>query len=206
LIFTTIMLWRTRFRHDPRFWLAAAGLCVLIVAAGLYVAGGRIYALPRIVASFIGGEAIADNTTNIRLALYHAGWPTFLEAPWFGHGWARLMSSILPYVDPNYLDYAKNLPQLHNDVLNFAVAGGIVGVGVYLLIVFTPLIAAIASERDSLRSARIYATGGLAIVYIGGGITDLMFGHEYHTMLFVMLNAIVLGLVREQPRDATASA
>ena len=111
-----------------------------------------------------------------------------------------MMSAALPDVDPLYLEHAKALPQLHNDVVNFAVAGGVVGVAVYLLIVFTPLVAALRSPADRYRAARVYATAGLAIVYVCGGLTDLMFGHEFHTALFVMLNAIVFGVYRE--RDA----
>ena len=42
----------------------------------------------------------------------------------------------------------------------------------------------------------------LTIVYVGGGLTDLMFGFEYHTYLFAMLTAILIGLCRE-PEGAT---
>ncbi len=198
MVFTVFMLWSTRFRRNPWFWLATLGLAALVAIAVYLIGHGRITHLPKILGGFFGAAPISDQTTSIRLALYEAGWHAFLDSPWIGHGWARLMSSIYPYIAPDYLEVAKKLPQLHNDVLNFAVSGGIVGVGIYGLIIATPLIAALRSTRDTLRSARIYATGGLLIVYVGGGVTDLMFGHEFHTMLFVMLNAIVLGLVRER--------
>jgi O-antigen ligase len=109
------------------------------------------------------------------------------------------MTAALPYVEPQYLEEARRLPQLHNDVVNFAVAGGVVGIAVYLVIIATPVIAALASSHDRYRPARLYAAIGLVIVYGGGGLTDLMFGHEFHTALYILLVAIVLGIFREGP-------
>lgn len=198
LLLTALMLWRVRLKSH---WIYAAIGAIAVVAiaiAAMVFAGDRISGLPARLAALLTGEATDDFTTNVRLALYHAGWQAFLDAPLFGHGWARLMSAALPYVDPAYLDHARQLPQLHNDVVNFAVAGGIAGVVVYLVIVLTPLVAALRSPVDAYRAARIYGTAGLAIVYVCGGLTDLMFGHEFHTALFVVLNAVILGVYRER--------
>lgn len=198
LMLTGIFLWRERF--TSWLFIASSGVAaVLAAAATIAFAGGRLAQLPAVILGVLGAGGQRDYTTGIRLALYEAAWKAFLESPWVGHGWARLMTSALPYVDPQYLEAARKLPQLHNDVLNFAVAGGIVGVGVYLVIIATPLIAALRSGHDRYRAARIYATSGLAIVYVGGGLTDLMFGHEFHTALYVVLVAIVLGFFRETP-------
>lgn len=198
LLLTAVMLWRVRLKSH---WVyAAIGVVAIMVAAitAMALAGDRISGLPPRLASLLTGGTTDDFTTNVRLALYRAGWQAFLDAPVFGHGWARLMSAALPYVDPLYLEHAKALPQLHNDVVNFAVAGGIVGVAVYLLIVFTPVVAALRAPRDAYRAARVYGTAGLTIVYACGGLTDLMFGHEFHTALFVVLNALILGVYRER--------
>jgi O-antigen ligase len=206
LILTAQFLWRTRLRGNGWF-VAGTLLGVILLGIGaLQFAGGRITHLPRLVASFFGGESMGDATTDIRLALYRAGWRAFLDAPWLGHGWARLMSAPLPYLDPSFLDDIKTLHQLHNDVLNFAVTGGVAGVAILVVIILTPLVAALRSPPDALRPARIYGTAGLIIVYAGGGLTDLMFGQEYHTMLFVMLNAIVLGCFRETRTTTLARA
>jgi O-antigen ligase len=116
------------------------------------------------------------------------------------------MKAALPYVDPRHLAAAKKLPQLHNDVLNFAVSGGVIGIAVYAVIIAAPLAAALRSARDRYWAARVYATAGLAIVYVGGGLTDLMFGHEFHTALYVMLVAVVLGFFREARPVSPASS
>lgn len=197
LLFTTIFLWFTRFRGSWTFTAMVALVVTLLTAGGYMVGRGRIGRLIDILAAFFTGEQITDHTTQIRMALYKAGWRAFTEAPLFGHGWARLMSSATPYLSTKMAKEAAKLPQLHNDILNFLVAGGLVGLGIYLLIITTPIVVALASPRDSWRSARIYGTSALAIVYFGGGLTDLMFGHEFHTALYVMLNAIVLFACRD---------
>lgn len=196
LLLTGPFLWRVRLRN----WLfvAGSGIAVAAAAAGAVIfGGGRMARLPELAMSLFSSDATRDHTTQVRLALYDAAWKAFRDSPWIGHGWARLMKAALPYVDPKHLAAAKKLPQLHNDVLNFAVSGGVIGIGVYVLIIAAPLIAALRSARDSYWSARVYATAGLAIVYVGGGLTDLMFGHEFHTALYVLLVAIVLGFFRE---------
>ncbi|MEO6013287.1 MAG: O-antigen ligase family protein [Devosia sp.] len=204
LLLTGLMLWRARFARQWWIVLAGGAAIALVAIAAMLLGSERLAHLPQIVTQLLGGGETADRTTNIRLALYEAGWRTFLDAPWFGHGWVRLMSSAVAYLDPRYLDDVKILRQLHNDVLNFAVAGGVAGVGVYLLIIATPLIVALRSARDSMWFARVYAISSLTIVYIGGGLTDLMFGQEFHTALYVVLVAVVQSLCREPARNAMA--
>ena len=64
-------------------------------------------------------------------------------------------------------------------------------------IITTPIVGALLGPRDSLRTFRLYGATVLTIVYVGGGLTDLMFGFEFHTYLFAMLTAILLHLCRE---------
>ena len=198
LLFTAVFLWLTRFKRSMRFAILAIGGVALTGLGVVLLAGRRVDKLGSIVSSLMTSSAVDDRTTGIRLRLYSAGWRAFLESPWIGHGWARLMASVYPYLDEPSDAYARKLPQLHDDVLNFAVAGGVAGVSVYCLVIAAPVIAVWRSRRDQLWTARLYGTVGLAIVYLGGGVTDLMFGHEFHTALFVILNAIVIGLCREQ--------
>jgi len=51
--------------------------------------------------------------------------------------------------------------------------------------------------RIEHRTFRLYGATVLTIVYVGGGLTDLMFGFEFHTYLFAMLTAILLHFCRE---------
>ena len=142
-------------------------------------------------ASLPNGEVAAE-TANIRLELWKAGYAAFLERPITGHGWARLMESVKPHLPAGSVHYAEILPQLHNDVVNFAVAAGVVGVALYLLLLVTPLLALIGQPRDSTWIPRLYGVLVLTIAYFFDGMTDLMFGFEFHTAFFICVSAVLL--------------
>lgn len=198
ILVAAIVIWRTRFGGEVRAGLLGAAGLVVVGLAGIFaVLHGRAASLPTIFETIVGGGAVTDESTRQRLALYRAGWQSFLDSPWIGHGWANIMGSVKPLLAASDADLAT-LPQLHNDVLNFAVGAGIIGVLAYLVIIATPLISALRSPRDGLRTFRLYAATVLTIIYIGGGLTDLMFGFEFHTFLFIMLAAIVLHFCRDR--------
>jgi O-antigen ligase len=197
-VVTAVALWRTRFRSR---WFAVA-MGVLFVAGtvvAFVVLSRRGINILEIVERALGGRDTGDSSSRARLALYAGGVHAFLDSPWVGHGWARLMTAVAPYLAGDDQQYARRLPQLHNDVLNFAVAGGVAGVVAYFGILLTPLVAALRSARDSLYGARVYGTLALVVVYAAAGLTDLMFGHEFHTALYVSLSAIILGFCRDAP-------
>ena len=198
LLLSLVWFWRVRFRGSRR--IALWGLAALAVAAafGVLLFQGRAATMLTIFQQLASGSAVADETTSIRLLLYQGGWQAFLESPWIGHGWADLIDAAVAHLPPGALEVSR-YRQLHNDVLNFAVAGGVVGVVCYLVILLTPLVGALASPRDALRGFRLYGASVLVVTYFFGGLTDLMFGFEFHTMLFVMLTAILLGYCRARP-------
>ncbi|HVY52421.1 MAG TPA: O-antigen ligase family protein [Devosia sp.] len=196
-VVSVVVFWRVRLPHTPRTVMTGlVGLVLVAGAALLLILNGRAASLFRVVDTIATGGDVADSSTLRRFALYRAGWSSFLESPWIGHGWGNIMQSVRPLLAPADADVGT-LPQLHNDVLNFAVAGGIVGIGCWLAIISAPLIGAWLSPRDSLRTFRLYGATMLTLTYLGGGLTDLMFGFEFHTFLFVMLTAILLAYCRE---------
>lgn len=179
--------------------LGYLALCALI----LFGLNDRIGTLFGIVENVTEGGLVQDTNAALRLALYEAGFRAFLDAPIFGHGWARLMTSVAPYLaanpslTPEMQEFAAALPQLHNDIIDMAVAAGLVGIAVYVLLIATPLVAAQYSPRDDLYAFRLFGTAIVCIAYVFDGLTDLMFGFEFHTMLYVTLTAILLGYARE---------
>lgn len=174
------------------------GLAVLAgLTIVLLVTQERFAALPQAVADALAGNAVADTTTHIRLTLYRAALEAFAQSPWIGHGWDEMMTAIVPFLDEAGRAYAADLPQLHNDVLDFAVAAGVVGIAIYLLLLAAPIVAALLSPRDSQRTARLYGAFVLVASYIGAGLTDLMFGFEFHTALYVVLAATLIGYCRD---------
>lgn len=183
---------------------ALAGIAVALVAGLVLLATHeRLADVPALIGRVLSGESGGvDRTTHIRLVLYRAGLEAFAQSPWIGHGWDELMTAIRPFLDADGLGYADWLPQLHNDALNFAVAAGIVGILVYLLLLAAPIIAALRAPRDSQWFARLYGATVLVSAYVGAGLTDLMFGFEFHTALYVTLAVILIGYCRDQPQIA----
>jgi O-antigen ligase len=189
-------LWRHRFGAGRRALLLSLAVLALLAIVAVAILASRGGSIVAIAGALLGGGQVEDTTTSYRLALYAAGWQSFLLSPWIGHGWANIMASVQPFLPADNAELTT-LPQLHNDVVNFAVAAGVVGVAAYLVIVTTPLVGALLGPRDSLRPFRLYAAAVLVVTYVGGGLTDLMFGFEFHTWLFGMLTAIVLAYCRE---------
>ena len=148
-------------------------------------------------------DGVPDATAK-RVILWRAAFGAFGEAPLLGHGWARLMSAVAPYVPPEHQEALK-LPSLHNDLADFAVAAGVVGIGVYLLLLATPLVASLLSARDSLYPVRLYGVAVLVISYVCAGLTDLMFGFEFHTALYICVSAILLGYCRDPAGSGSGS-
>jgi O-antigen ligase len=201
ILAAALFIWHERFARSGR--AALIGLGGLVVAGGAVAAlalQGRAGSILTILNTMAGGGAVVDESARERLVFYTAGWQSFLQSPLLGHGWGNIMPSIQPFLSASDAGLAEANKQLHNDVLNFAVGAGIVGVFCYLAIISAPLIGAWLSPRDSLRTFRLYGATVLTIVYIGGGLTDLMFGFEFHTFLFVMLTAILLGYSRDTVR------
>lgn len=200
VLVAALFVWRVRFGGSRRAgWVGLGVLAFAGVAGAAVVLRGRAGSIIDIAGSLLGGGTVVDESTRQRLALYDAGSRSFAESPWIGHGWGNIMDSVRPLLSVSNENLA-DLPQLHNDVLNFAVGAGIVGVLCYLAIITAPIVGALRSPRDALRPFRLYGTAMLTIVYVGGGLTDLMFGFEYHTYLFALLTAILLGACREPVR------
>jgi O-antigen ligase len=159
--------------------------------------GGRMARLPGIIGAILSGDLDkgVDRTAAFRLDLYQAGWRAFQDSPLIGHGWSRIMDAATPHLRTPEL---ASLPQLHNDFLDFAVAAGVIGIACYVALLAAPIILGLLSPRDSQRRLRLYGCTVISIAYFFDGLTDLMFGFEFHTALYAMLLAILLGYCRDR--------
>ena len=203
-----LLFWITLFPLMIR-WIGEAGVTAWPVACfGLVLAGALLVWLMQSRATTLfsaigdvlnGGDisTIVDVTTRYRLDLYWAGYQAFLQSPIVGHGWARLMTAAFPFLPADRSPYLY-LPQLHNDVVNFAVAAGVVGVAVYLLLLAAPLVGVLRSPRDGQFNLRLYGVVVLVTAYIFDGLTDLMLGFEFHTAIYACLAAILIGYCRDE--------
>jgi len=107
------------------------------------------------------------------------------------------MEAIRPYLAPEYKSLA-DLPHLHNEVLNFAVGTGLVGVLVYLALLTVPIAVCLRSPRDSQFRARIYGCTLLVGSYVTLGLADVMLTFELNTALYIVLTALLLSYCSDQ--------
>jgi len=151
-----------------------------------------------VVRDLLTGGSVSDDTTLQRFAIYRAGAQAFWQSPIFGVGWHQKMEAIRPYLPPEYKALA-NLTHLHDEVLNFAVGMGVVGVLIYLALLVVPIAVCLKSPRDSQFRARLYGCTLLVGSYVTLGLADVMLSFEMHTALYVVLTALLLSYCRDRP-------
>ncbi|MDB5541953.1 MAG: hypothetical protein JWQ89_3680 [Devosia sp.] len=186
-------------RHKVLAALVSVGVLAGFGLIGYFadLAGARSSSMFEILGRLAGGDNPADLGTTIRFILYRAGAAAFLDAPLFGHGWGQLMTSIIPYLAVYELVHAK-LPHLHNDALNFAVAAGLFGLVVYLVLLVLPAVCCIFSPRDSQYRTRLYGCSLLSVSYLVLGLPDTMLSFPLHNALYVVLTAVLLNYCRDE--------
>jgi O-antigen ligase len=196
LLVPTALVFVIRKLDRRRALLVIGGVMIAVIAVvGVVALQGRLGSVLRIPGALLSGEGV-DGTTRARLVFYDTGLKAFLESPWIGHGWNDIMSAVQPFLSERQQGLIR-FKHLHNDPLDFAVAAGFAGIAIYLLLLATPIVAALRSPNDSQREARIFGVAMLVVGYIGAGMTDLMFGFEFHTAVYVCLGAIVIGYCRD---------
>jgi O-antigen ligase len=173
--------------------LAVLAIVFLVTAAQLQIP--RLETIARTISELIAGAPVSDMSVAIRLSLLAAAWNAFLQSPWVGHGWDDLMSAIAPFLPPNW--DTQGSPHLHNDIADFAVAGGLLGLLAYAMILVAPVVAAARSTRDSLHDVRLFAVLLLVASYAVLWVNSLMFGFEIHTSLYCIVCAAILGFLRD---------
>src|SRR5690606_3858330 len=94
--------------------------------------------------------------------------------------------------------------QFHNDLVNFAVAGGVVGIICWLLLLAAPLLGTLTRARDSLARARLYCCLVLTLGYAVFGLTDMTIGYDLPTTLYCFLTVAILALFRREPSPPPA--
>lgn len=152
-----------------------------------------------VMATQIISEGASDNkSAAARFDRLGAAWDLFWHAPLLGHGWANFTELAYPLLGDGIKGGADDRWfQFHNDLANFAVAAGAVGVVCWLALLAAPIVGALATPRDRLFRARLYVCVQLTVSYFVFGLTDITFGYDLPTALYAFLTAIVLATWRE---------
>lgn len=143
---------------------------------------------------------VTDASTNQRFIIYSAAIQSFLDSPIYGHGWWNRFAAAVPYMGQLGVEtHARdNHAHLHNDILNFGSAGGIIAIIGYLILMASPIVSAFRSPRSDIRAVRITAALGLVGAYMAMGAVDTMFVFEVPKSLFVLWSAVIMAFLVER--------
>jgi O-antigen ligase len=167
-------------------------LCLSLVFASLVLAApfvsidlsGRQFRLVDLAQEIAAGSS-EDGSNNERLFMLKTAWGAFQASPVYGHGMIDYPAKAAEYA-PNDNPYAPS-GHLHNDIADFAVIGGLLGLLSYALIVLAPLIGGLRARRPDALFIGLTATTG----YFTMGLTNAMIGILTQTMLFGLMLALI---------------
>ncbi|MBF0680535.1 MAG: O-antigen ligase family protein [Devosia sp.] len=168
-----------------------------IIVATLLI-GSQLGLLDRIgfVFDLVASGETGDTSILYRLQYYQAGLTAFQDAPIFGHGWWRRFSAAMPYMSAELIDQGSGVSwaHLHNELLNFAVGMGAVGVLAYVCMLVAPLSGvqwrSLEPEDRALQAMAITLSLGMLCM----GLFDVMMIFEMPKTVYVFATTILLAL------------
>ena len=178
----------------PRRWIAPAAVLTLVLILGggavAYALGlaDRLSRLGNVVTVFATG-ATTDNAVGERFYMLISAWNAFWASPIFGHGLLDYTRSAAQYAPPGPMQF-KPSQHLHNDIADFAVIGGSLGLVSYALLMAAPLIGALR-VRGQWRGAAIYLGAIMPVGYLAMGLTNAMLGILTQTVVYAVGLAII---------------
>lgn len=133
-----------------------------------------------------------QSSTGERLIMYRSAYLAFLDSPWFGHGLVDFPTKAAQYtpegLSPVIYDH------LHNDIADFAVIGGIVGLVAYALLLAAPILQARRAPKGRLGDGVRLLAICTSVGYFAMGLTNAMFGILTPTILYAVTLAVITHL------------
>jgi len=152
------------------------------------------------IAMLVTGEGAADGAVAERLAMYRAGMEAFKLAPIFGHGSGHISAATNPFM-PETRPNLQNSAHLHNDIADFAVIGGVLGLLAYALLLLAPLFAFRLATAPQTRRAVLLGGIILSSGYFTLGLTNAMFGILPQTALFGLALGLLVAMAQLSSAD-----
>ena len=185
----------------PAAWASLAAAVALIVLGGVAVMdtglAGRLGTMGELAGVVRNGVAL-DASTDERLTMYTSAWNAFLASPLYGHGLLDYTAAAARYAPPGS-PYAPS-GHLHNDIADFAVIGGILGLISYLLLLAAPLLGGWYG-RKAHGGITLYLGIVASLGYLGMGLTNAMFGVLTQTTAYAVVLALIAALAHQADGD-----
>lgn len=143
------------------------------------------------ILSLLRTGVTSDTSTAERLVMYQSALNAFLASPLTGYGLLDYPAAAAAHAPPGvaFPVYAH----LHNDIADFAVAGGLFGLLAYGLFLFAPLMGALRA-RGPLRIPLLYLGGVTTIGYFSMGMTNAVIGLRWQDIVLASVLALIVTL------------
>lgn len=171
--------------------------CVMAGALG----DTRVFSTVAETSQVLSGDQSGDASIYSRLEQYRAALLAISESPWFGHGWHDQFLVALPHMSERAQELyeVERWGYIHNEVLSFTVAAGILGALAYFALLAAPIVAVKWHGGDvRLQYVAVVFVVGVAL----SGATDVLFMVEVPKFFLVMTAAVLFALGTSQKRQA----
>ncbi len=182
-------IWRYRdkkFSSSVRLLLIAVLPCALLIGFSIQTKNNR---LMQITAEIQGYQQRNEMTSSgIRLEWYRKSLSFFMQKPILGHGIGGLHQKLEALTQTEHFDKAKVIANPHNQYLSFAVESGLVGLGLFVNLLFQ-----IARATAKLAAPARELLGGWLFMFALGCLVNSLLLDFSEGYLFVLLSGILLG-------------
>jgi O-antigen ligase len=178
-------------RRAARVLVAVALICFAAASQALWqmYQGYNLPAADDLMSFLQSGQAF-DSPINERVLIYSSGVRAWLASPLLGHGAIDLVSKTAQYVPEGMV--LRPYDHLHNDIVDFAVSAGILGLLAYAaFIAAMPLAVGPLGHLTPARKAAMLVGLPVSAGYVVMGLSNAVFGISTQTVLYGAVLIIV---------------
>ncbi|MCF4097314.1 O-antigen ligase family protein [Maritalea mediterranea] len=177
---------------SARAYLVLSIVLALACSAAYYLDPNNLVsqALSRIQ-TVLDGEGM-DSSTRLRFEMWQVAFAHLTEHPIVGTGWHSFVTATEGHELYTYAERAGFF-NFHSDLGNFAVAGGMIGLLLYLFLLLAPLLFWQTPHAHPYFRVRLAWALSMPVLFLGLGLTDMVIGFDYPTMFYAFSFALVWG-------------
>ena len=193
-ISTPIIFWFIYRSLLPTIILFTIGLLVASLLVYLQISGfmysEQIDRVIKGVVTLTTGKAV-DNSSFVRMELWHASLKTIEANPIFGYGLSERFSALAPYLGE---DFNYNFTHPHNDILASTISSGILG-GIFSIIALTsPFWVWVMTNRQS--SAGFFLGSSLSLIFFVSASFNTIFFNDI-TAAWLAFSTFLISRVKD---------
>lgn len=204
LLAVPIMLFVALAFALPKLWTSSKVITLALVgaaAAGFFFLvavdpNGFVSRFGYTITELASGR-LPGHSSELRFEMLVGAWNAFLQSPLIGHGWFGHWEALIQnHPTPDIFGPVKQYFSYHNDLADFAVAGGVLGLLAYAIIIAAPIVNLLIDPKLRANRRAAYGLVLLPVSYFVFGLTDFVFGFDLLTTLYGFSLAFILAAAK----------